>query len=101
MLRGDSTLYRERAESVARELASGRLALESGRERVVETRGEVLRGWNAVADLLKGQGEGHLAHAVRRFADRMPPVGTEREWIAEQLRIHAREQRSEEQHRTR
>lgn len=86
MLRGDSTLYRERAESVARELANGGLAQELGTERIVETRREVVRGWNAMADLLDGQGRRDLASIIRKFVDRMPAPRTERQWIAAQLR---------------
>src|SRR5712671_5894706 len=41
MMRGASTFWRERAQSVARELASGGLRPEPGRERLVNTRREV------------------------------------------------------------
>jgi hypothetical protein len=85
MLRGDSTHWRERAHSVARELARGGLAIEPGRQQIVETRREVLRGLNAMADILDGQGQRELAAGVRRFVDRMPPPWTERQGIANQL----------------
>src|SRR5438067_13757662 len=44
MMRGASTLWRERAQSVARELASGGLRPELGSERLVDTRSDVDRG---------------------------------------------------------
>src|SRR2546429_572962 len=85
MLRGASTLWRERAHSVARALASGGLRPEPGRERLVATRRDVVRGWNAMAQLLDDQGHRELAMVVRRFVERMPPPQSEREWIGREL----------------
>lgn len=82
---GDSTHYRERAESVARELSQGRLSPETGKSRVVETRKEVVRGWLGFASHLETAGQHEIAHHIRRFVDRMPPAQTEREWIAAEL----------------
>ena len=78
-MRGASILWHQRAHSVARELASGGLRPEPGRERLVETRTDVTRGWNAMAELLKTQAHRELASVVRRFVDRMPPPQTERQ----------------------
>ena len=94
MMRGASTLWHQRAHSVARELASGGLRPEPGRERLVETRTDVTRGWNAMAELLETQGHRELASVVRRFVDRMPPPQTERQWIGRELQervVRARE----------
>jgi hypothetical protein len=85
MMRGASTLWRERAQSVARELASGGLRSERGRERLVDTRRNVVQGWSAMAELLDEQGHRELATVVRRFVDRMPPPQTERQWVAGEL----------------
>ena len=85
MMRGASTLWRERAHSVARELASGGLSPEPGKARLVETRRDVIRGWNTMAEILEGQGQHDLAAVVRRFVDRMPPPQSEREWIGREL----------------
>jgi hypothetical protein len=85
MMRGASTLWRERAQSVARELAGGGLSPEPGRGRLVETRRDVILGWNAMAQLLDEQGHRELATVVRRFVDRMPPPQTERQRIAGEL----------------
>ena len=60
-MRGASILWHQRAHSVARELASGGLTPEPGRERLVETRTDVTRGWNAMAELLETQGHRELA----------------------------------------
>jgi Relaxase/Mobilisation nuclease domain len=101
MIRGDSTFWRERLQSVARELASGGLAAEPHRKRVIETRREVIRGWYAMAHILDGQGQGELAAGVRRFVERMPPPHTERQWISGQMLARIRIQRSDERQPTR
>lgn len=85
MERGDSTHYRERAESVARELSQGRLLAETGKSRLVETRKEVVRGWLGFASHLETAGQHEIARRIRRFVDRMPPAQTEKEWIAAEL----------------
>jgi hypothetical protein len=84
-LRGASTHYRQRAEAVVRELASGGVKPEPGKNRLLATRREVVRGWSAVADSLVNQGHGGLALTVRRFVDRMPAPSSEKEWLAERL----------------
>src|SRR5437016_12993541 len=101
MMRGASTLWRERAQSVARELASGGPRPEPGRERLVNTRRDVGRGWNAMAQLLDEQGHRELATVVRRFVERMPPPRTERQWIADQLEARVRAQQLDERQPTR
>jgi hypothetical protein len=83
--RGESMHLRERAGSVAHELARGGLSQERGSERMRATRHEVVRGWEAVAENLEWMGRRELAHLVRRFVDRMPLPMTERQWIGEQL----------------
>lgn len=85
-LRGASTHQRERAEAVARELAAGQVKTEPGKNRLLQTRREVVRGWSEVADNLVMQGQVELALAVRQFVARMPPPRTENEQIAERLR---------------
>ena len=85
-LRGASTHNRDRAEAVARELAAGQVKTEPGKNRLLQTRREVVRGWNEVADSLVMQGQVELALAVRRFVARMPPPRTESEQVAEKER---------------
>lgn len=84
-LRGESTYMRERAETVARELASGKLRIEPGRASLVATRNEVQRAWLAVGDILIRQRQPELASQVRRFLDELRPPRTEKEQIAAQL----------------
>src|SRR6185312_10448858 len=90
MSRHDSRHAQERAESVARDLATGRVNAEPGKRVLTATRRAVLDGWHGVADVLEGQGSLDLSRAVRRFADSMPPPLTDRERIARQLESRAK-----------
>jgi hypothetical protein len=95
-LRGASTHQWEREEAVARELAGGQVNSEPGKSRLLETRREVVRGWNAVAESLFIQGRVELALAVRRFAARMPAVKTEKEMLAARLSAPPKEREHRE-----
>jgi len=89
--RGESTFLRERVESVARELADGRVRTERGKARLVWTRGEVEDGWLALAGMLQRDGMIDLAEDVRRHVQRMPSVRTDREEIWHWLRARVRD----------
>jgi len=95
-LRGASTLQLAKEEAVARELASGQLKTEPGKDRLLETRRQVVLGWSAVAYTLVKQGQPELALAVRRFVNRMPAPRTEKEQIAEKWRELVRERAERE-----
>ncbi len=84
-LRGSSALARSRAETIASELRSGSLRIESGKSKLIATRMEVERGWLAIADILAGQGHGELAIETKRFVGGMSPACTEKEQIAAAL----------------
>jgi hypothetical protein len=88
--RGESRHTRTRAEGVARELLNGKLRVENGKARLLETRSQVERGWSAVGEILMAEGRVTLAHEVWRFLDDMPPPKTERELIAEEFRGRVR-----------
>jgi hypothetical protein len=90
MRRGESTHMRERVQSVARELTREGLAPEPGRERVRETRKEVVRGWELLAEKFEREGRRDLARLVQRFVAQMPPAMTERQQIAERIRQYGR-----------
>lgn len=84
--RHDSTHWNERAASVSREMAaSGNIAAEPGKSRMLRTREDVVRGWTVLADNLVLQGQVELAKAVRAFVKQLPPLLTEREWIQDAL----------------
>jgi hypothetical protein len=94
ILRGASTLYRDRSESISRELSHGALKPGPGGAQLLDTRREVVRGWEAMAQHLDSQGQRELAAQVRGFVERMPPPSTEKQWIAGELKArmaHARE----------
>ena len=89
IMRCASTLYRNRSESISRELSQGALKSGPGKDQLLNTRREVVRGWEATAQLLDRHGQRELATQVRRFVDRMPPPISEREWMAEALRAES------------
>jgi hypothetical protein len=85
-MRGASTHWRQRtAAAVARELNRQEFEPEPGMARLLQTRQEVLRGWRALGDELVMQNQIELAQAIRRFAARMSPTQTEKEWIRNRL----------------
>lgn len=73
MQRGVSAHMEARTRVVVESLRRGRLLIEPGKAKIVETRREVERGWAAVRALLTERGEAELALQVNRFIDRMPP----------------------------
>lgn len=101
MRHGDSTHYRERVESVARELSHGGVVPETGKSRILETREEVVRGWLGFASNVEKEGRHELAAHVRQFVDRMPPAQTEKEWLAAGLMRHQPGERALEAPRVR
>jgi hypothetical protein len=101
MSRGESTHFRKRVEAVHGELVKGKLQVESGKARLIRTRQEVRRGWQAVSDELTRQGHPEIAAQVRRYVEQMPKPLTEKEYIATKLLEHAREPRVREIEMTR
>jgi hypothetical protein len=100
-LRGDSGYFREQMEAVASELLSGNARMELGKRTLVNTRKQVLHGWQAVADSLAKDGHSNLANEVRRFIGTMPPPRTEREGVAHYLLRHVPGHAMREPHPTR
>src|SRR6266513_3719517 len=90
-LRGDSTHTRARAEAVAQDFLNGNLRPEPGKSNLMETRKDVERGWRAISDILRSQGQPDLAARVIRFVFVMRPPLTEREQIAVGLTQRAKE----------
>jgi len=92
--RGHSYALREKLDGIVRELRATTPITDPARVSLLETRGAVLEGWNAVASKLEDQGEIVLGGHVRYFAVHLPPVLTDRERLAEQLIRFAKAQRS-------
>jgi relaxase-like protein len=89
--RGESTHTGQRVAHVARELLNGGLRVESGKVKLLQTRGDVERGWRAIRNILLDEGRAELAHDVARFLHQMPPPRTEKELVAQALRAHIRD----------
>lgn len=79
--RGCSYHVADRVREVQRELAAGDVHFE-GTAQLRGTRSVVVRGWNAIADTLRGDGRHHLAEEVERFVGRMQPVCSDKECLA-------------------
>jgi hypothetical protein len=94
--RGESTHFRKRVEAVSDELVKGKLQVESGKAKLISTRQEVRRGWQAVSDELTRQGHIEIAAQVKRYAEQMPRPLTEKEYIATKLLERAREPKTRE-----
>lgn len=84
-LRGSSTHTRGRVEAVADELRLGVLHVEHGKNKLIQTRRDVQRGWLAVRELLTREGQANLAIRVQRFVEDMAPVVTEKERLAGEI----------------
>ena len=83
--RGQSTFMRRKVERVADELQHGRLAPESGKARLLATRGHLVEDWGATKALLRAQGQESLAQIVEAYVRRMPAVATEKVVVAKGL----------------
>lgn len=86
----ESTHWQKRINAVAQELTQGKLQVESGKAKLIRTRQEVRRRWQAVSDELTRQGHPEIAAQVKRYVDQMPRPLTEKEYIAAKLLEHAR-----------
>ena len=94
--RGQSTHLRERLDAVARQVTKGQVQVDPGKAMLVQTRKEVLRGWQAAAESLVQQGHRDLAEQARLFANQMLPPLSEQEWTARQIVERAHESRVRE-----
>jgi hypothetical protein len=97
-LRGDSRHLRERDTRIARELRNGGLKPSSGKTKLLETRRDVIAGWNVAADALLAAGQGALAEKIWGFIGAMHRPLTTDEHLAAKLeeRMRAREREREE-----
>lgn len=80
--RGECRRFLEQADEVGRDLLSGRLQTEPGKETLLETRKAVERGWWGASEILGAQGQTKLAAEVVQFLSRMPTARSDREMIA-------------------
>jgi len=85
---GKSTALLATVKEIAKELYETKTYKDPARPRLIETRRAVIEQWMTIADTLDAQGETVLAGDVRRFAQQLPPVLTQKERIATQLVEH-------------
>jgi len=88
--RGESSHMTARIQDVARELKAGSLD-RTGAAKLRQTRMEVVRGWEAVRDLLLADGRHELADGVARFVNQMSLPRTDKERLAHGLMAMARQ----------
>jgi hypothetical protein len=86
---------------VAEELARGEISIEPGKSKLVATRKDVERGWQAVSNILVRQGESELAAEVKRYVRDMEPPLTEKEQLAVGLLRKVRDREPSERPPTR
>jgi hypothetical protein len=96
-----STHMDDRVGAVVDELREGRLRIEAGRSKLVETRNAIERNWRAVGEILLRDGQAELSTSIRRFVEDMPPPRTEKEQIAAVLLERSVELRAKETSRAR
>src|SRR5579885_493567 len=94
--RSESWRVQSRVEEVGREIFRGGLRKEAGKEKLIETRKAVERGWWEASEILARQGWRELAKEVKQFIDRMPPPRTDLEMLAEKLGTRQRDVRARE-----
>lgn len=94
--RGESTHFEKRVNAVAGDLVKGKLQVEPGKAKLLRTRQEVRRGWQAVSEELTRQGHPEIAAQVSRYVEQMPRPLTEKEYIATKLLEHASKPRVRE-----
>jgi hypothetical protein len=90
---GKSTALTATAREIAKELYETKTYRDPARTRLIETRRAVIEQWMTIADTLDAQGETVLAGDVRRFAQHLPPVLTQKDLLATQLVDHLRAER--------
>lgn len=94
--RGESWRVRSLVQEVSQEIFGERFRKEPGKETLIETRKAIERGWREASEILAAQGQRELAKEVKQFVGPMPPPGTDREMIVEELRKHHRDARARE-----
>ena len=94
--RGQSWYVRLRVAEVDREILKRGLRDETGKDKLIETRKAIERGWREASEFLAVQGQRELATAVKQFVGRMPSLRTDWEMIVEELRKHHWDARARE-----
>ena len=83
--RGASSAVLQRAKNVFRQLSETGTVRDQARERLVETRKQLMANWATAAEILEAQGETALAGEVRDFVRHLPRALTDKERMAMQF----------------
>jgi multidrug efflux pump subunit AcrB len=89
---GKSTALRKRVMTIAQELSQTGAVRDPAHAKLITTRKEIVANWMKAADMLDAQGEIALAGDVRYFANRLPPVLTDKENLARRFIRHIKMQ---------
>ncbi|HEX5209739.1 MAG TPA: relaxase/mobilization nuclease domain-containing protein [Steroidobacteraceae bacterium] len=101
-LRGDSRHLRQRITRITQELRHGGLKPNSGKTKLLDTRRDVVAGWNVAADALLAAGQGALAQKIWEFIGAMRRPLTRDEQLAAKLEERTRtRERERQEERTR
>jgi hypothetical protein len=100
-LRGDSRFLWDRATRIAQELRNGGLKPSPGKTKLLETRRDVVAGWNAAADALLAAGQVALAERIWGFIGAMHRPLTTDEQLAAKLEERTRSRKRGRAERTR
>jgi hypothetical protein len=101
-LRGDSRHLSERVQRIAEELRDGGPKPNPGKTKLLETRRDVIVGWNAAADALLAAGQGALAEKIWGFLSGMRRSLTTDERLVSKLEERTRtRERERQEERTR
>ncbi|MGH8276602.1 MAG: relaxase/mobilization nuclease domain-containing protein [Steroidobacteraceae bacterium] len=101
-LRGDSRHLRRRGVHIAQELGDGGLKPNPGKTKLLDTRRDVIAGWQAAADALLAAGQDALAQKIWEFIGAMHPPLTTDEQLAAKLEERTRtRERERQEERTR
>lgn len=92
--RGESWHVWQRLDEVGRRPVNDGPGIEPGRETLIKTRREVVRGWREASAILVAQGQRELAAEIIRFLGRMPSARTDQEIISETLNKRPRDGRA-------
>lgn len=98
--RGRSSHMLERVHKAALGLTGAGSHSEDA-SNLLQTRSAVVRGWNAMKDILREEGRHPLADAITKFVSEMSPPWTERNWLRHELISEAQRLRSGDKQRTR
>jgi hypothetical protein len=96
---GRSAHFRDHHDATPGELKKKRVAAEAAKSKMLQTRIQVERGWQAVSDRLFSEGHSALAADVIRFAGSISRLQTDQERIGQPLLDRAHKPRARERER--